>query len=58
MTEPDVRKGMPPVKLSREEFERRYRRQFVDPSFAPLQRELDVIVDAAWDATAIRVNRR
>ena len=24
MTESDIRKGMPPVKLSREEFERRY----------------------------------
>ena len=34
MTEPDVRKGMPPVKLSREEFEKRYRSRFVDPAFA------------------------
>jgi multimeric flavodoxin WrbA len=50
MTTPDVRKGMPPVKLSREAFERRYRSQFVDPVFLPLQRELDAIVDAAWDA--------
>jgi hypothetical protein len=37
---------MPPVKLSREEFESRYRRQFVDPTFAPLKRELDAIVSA------------
>ena len=50
MTEVDVRKGMPPVKLSREEFEARYRGRFVDPAFAPLQRELDAIVAAAWDA--------
>ncbi|MBR0739236.1 flavodoxin family protein [Bradyrhizobium liaoningense] len=50
MTEADVRKGMPPVKLSREEFERRYKSQFVDPAFAPLQRELDAFVGAAWDA--------
>ncbi|MBH5386936.1 flavodoxin family protein [Bradyrhizobium diversitatis] len=50
MTEADVRKGMPPVKLSREEFERRYKVQFVDPAFAPLQRELDTITAAAWDA--------
>ncbi len=50
MTEADVRKGMPPVKLPREEFERRYRSQFIDPAFAPLQRELDAIVGAAWDA--------
>src|SRR5215207_3213855 len=50
MAEPDVRKGMPPVKLPREEFEKRYRSRFVDPAFGPLQRELDAIVQAAWDA--------
>ena len=50
MAEPDVRKGMPSVKLSREEFEKRYRSRFVDPAFRPLQRELDAIVQAAWDA--------
>ena len=44
MAEPDVRKGMPPVKLPREEFEKRYRSRFVDPAFRPLQRELDAIV--------------
>jgi multimeric flavodoxin WrbA len=50
MAEPDVRKGMPPVELSRDEFERRYRSRFIDPAFAPLQAELDAIVAAAWDA--------
>ena len=50
MTETDVRKGMPPVKLSREEFEERYRSRFIDPAFNPLQKELDAIVAAAWDA--------
>ncbi len=50
MTEPDVRKGMPPVKLSRDEFEKRYRRRFSVPVFAPLQRELASIIAAAWDA--------
>jgi multimeric flavodoxin WrbA len=50
MAEPDVRKGMPPVKLPREEFEKRYRSRFIDPAFRPLQRELDAIVQAAWDA--------
>ncbi|KRR13355.1 NADPH-dependent FMN reductase [Bradyrhizobium jicamae] len=50
MAEPDVRKGMPPVKLPRAEFEKRYRRRFVDPVFQPLQHELDAIVAAAWDA--------
>jgi len=46
----DVRKGMPPVELSREEFEKRYRSRFADPAFEPLQRELDAITAAAWDA--------
>ena len=50
MAEPDVRKGMPPVKLPRDEFEKRYRSRFVDPAFEPLQREIDAIVAAAWDA--------
>ena len=52
MANPDVRKGMPSVELSREEFERRYRRRFRDPAFDPLQRELDAIVAAAWDGYA------
>jgi hypothetical protein len=46
----DVRTGMPPVKLYREEFEQRYRSRFADPAFRPLQRELAAIVGAAWDA--------
>jgi hypothetical protein len=46
----DVRRGMPPVKLSREEFEKRYRSRFIDPVFRPLDRELNAIVNAAWDA--------
>jgi multimeric flavodoxin WrbA len=50
MTEPDVRKGMPAVKLERAEFERRYRSRFIDPAFQPLQKELDAIIGAAWDA--------
>jgi len=45
----DVRKGMPSVELSREEFDKRYRSRFADPAFRPLQRELDAIVAAAWD---------
>lgn len=50
MTDADVRKGMPPVRLSREEFERRYKRQFVDPAFSQLAGELDAITATAWDA--------
>ena len=50
MTEPDVRKGMPPVKLSRDEFERRYRKRFADPVFQSMQTELATIIAGAWDA--------
>jgi multimeric flavodoxin WrbA len=50
LPEVDVRKGMPSVKLTREEFETRYRSRFADPVFEPLQRELDTIIAAAWDA--------
>jgi multimeric flavodoxin WrbA len=41
---------MPAVKLSRDEFEKRYRSRFADPVFGPLQKELDAIIAAAWDA--------
>jgi hypothetical protein len=44
-----VRKGMPSVKLDRDEFERR-RDRFRDPAFSSLSAELDAIVAAAWDA--------
>ena len=50
MTEPDIRKGMPPVKLPREEFEKRYRRRFADPVFRQIDREVDAVIAAAWDA--------
>jgi multimeric flavodoxin WrbA len=49
MAEADIRKGMPSVELSREEFEKRYRSRFVDPAFKPLEREIRAIVGAAWD---------
>jgi multimeric flavodoxin WrbA len=50
MSASDIRKEMPPVKLPREEFEKRYRRRFADPAFAPLKDEIGAIVAAAWDA--------
>ena len=50
MSQPDVRKGMPPRRLERGTFEQRFKSAFVDPVFAPLQRELQAIADAAWDA--------
>src|SRR3981081_3769239 len=50
MPEPDIRKGMPPVRLSREEFEHRDRSRFADPVFRQVDRELDAVIGAAWDA--------
>src|ERR1041385_7762906 len=52
MPSPTIRKGMPSVELNRAEFERRFKSQFVDPAFDPLERELQAITDAAWDAYA------
>ena len=45
---PIVRKGQGDVTLSREEFERRFRERFYDPTFAAVSAELDRIVDVAW----------
>ena len=50
MTKSDVRKGMPAVKLTRTEFEKRFRSRFHDPAFTSLADELDRIIAAAWDA--------
>ena len=43
----------PPVKLSREEFEKRFSSRFADPVFKPLQLELGAIVDAGGTRRAI-----
>ena len=50
MTQPVVRKGMPPRQLDRESFERRYRTAFADPIFDPLSDEIGALAAAAWDA--------
>ena len=49
MADIDVRKGMPSVELSKEEFQRRYRSRFEDPAFDPLDKEIAAIIDVAWD---------
>ena len=49
MSEIDVRKGMPSTKLSREEFDRRFRSRFTDPAFEPLEAEISAMTTAAWD---------
>jgi hypothetical protein len=49
MAAADVRKEMPPVKLTKAEFETRFRSRFADPAFDHLQREIAAVTDAAWD---------
>jgi multimeric flavodoxin WrbA len=47
---PEVRKGMPDVQLTRDQFVRRFRERFADPGFELHTDALDRIADAAWDA--------
>jgi multimeric flavodoxin WrbA len=49
MSEIDVRKGMPSVELTREEFERRFRTRFQDPAFAAVETEIAAVAAVAWD---------
>jgi multimeric flavodoxin WrbA len=49
---PTVRKGQEDVKLTREEFDRRFRAQFVDPAFDKLGAEIERLAAAAWDGYA------
>jgi multimeric flavodoxin WrbA len=46
----EIRKGMPDVQLTREEFTRRFRQRFVDPAFDLHNDSIGRIADAAWDA--------
>jgi multimeric flavodoxin WrbA len=46
------RKGTPDLKLTEEEFRRRFLNQFTDPAFEPLATELDRVAKAAWDGYA------
>src|SRR3974390_1453505 len=43
-----VRKGMPSVALTKEQFTARLRERFFAPAFDPLQTEIGRIIDAAW----------
>ena len=49
---PDIRKGMPPTELTRDEFEQRFKSRFIDPAFAPVSEELQAITGVAWEAYA------
>jgi hypothetical protein len=44
---PDIRREMPDVSLSKDEFKRCFRQRFYDPAFAPLQEEIERLADAA-----------
>ena len=48
MPKPKVRKGMPSVALSRDEFSKRMRERFYDPSFAAVSPEIEKIIEVAW----------
>ncbi|HEU0050208.1 MAG TPA: hypothetical protein VFQ43_21645 [Nitrososphaera sp.] len=43
-----VRKGMPSVQLAKEEFSKRARERFYDPTFTMVTAEIDRIIDVAW----------
>jgi multimeric flavodoxin WrbA len=49
MADVRVRKGQGDVKLTREEFERRFRERFYDPAFDGVATEIDRIVEVAWE---------
>jgi multimeric flavodoxin WrbA len=45
---PEVRKGQGDTHLTRDEFARRLRERFYDPAFAPLEADLERIIEVAW----------
>jgi len=49
MAKPKVRKGMPSVQLTKEEFAKRLRQRFNDPAFERVEAELEKVIEAAWD---------
>jgi multimeric flavodoxin WrbA len=44
-----VRKGMPSVQLTKEEFGQRFRSRFYDPAFDVVADEIEKIIEKAWD---------
>ena len=48
MPKPKVRKVMPIVQLVKEEFSKRARERFYDPTFTMVTAEIDRIIDVAW----------
>ncbi|MEQ8177954.1 MAG: flavodoxin family protein [Amphiplicatus sp.] len=50
MKAPTPRKAMPSPALDKAAFRERFLGQFIDPVFTPLEDQLSLIADAAWDA--------
>jgi multimeric flavodoxin WrbA len=48
MAKAKIRKGMPSVQLKKEEFAKRYRERFYDPSFAAASAEIEKLIEIAW----------
>jgi len=48
MVEIKLRKGMPDVQLTKEQFAQRFRDRFFDPDFAEAEKEIGRILDLAW----------
>ncbi|HEX2226698.1 MAG TPA: NADPH-dependent FMN reductase, partial [Candidatus Binatia bacterium] len=48
MPKPKVRTGTPSAQISREEFSKRARERFYDPSFAGVAPEIERIIELAW----------
>jgi multimeric flavodoxin WrbA len=48
MPEISVRREMPGVELTREQFSRRMQQQFSDPAFDSIRSEIEKVIEAAW----------
>ena len=48
MPKPRVRKGMPSVQLTKEDFAKRFRERFYDPAFDPVAPEIERVMAVAW----------
>jgi multimeric flavodoxin WrbA len=48
MLKPKIRTGMPSVQLTKEEFSKRARQRFYDPTFSAVATEIERMIDVAW----------
>ena len=48
MPKPKVRRGTPSAQLSHDEFSKRARERFYDPTFTAAEQEIDRIIEVAW----------